>query len=184
MLSYVRLSSYCVKSERILSYSGPHFPAFGLNTERYGVSLHIQSECRKMRTRVNPNTDTFQAVSLFMQLLLLKTIHFVLSSPSWTDSLLSTNQSNTFANSLLKTFSISVTPFCTGTYEYFEKSAEYHLCIAKTTKVPIRILGKFYSLWSLFPRRQCLKTREKLCLWDRVKPFYCFIWKTYALHLI
>ena len=27
--------------------SGPYFPAFGLNTERYEVSLHIQSECRK-----------------------------------------------------------------------------------------------------------------------------------------
>ena len=106
------LSSYCVKSERIRSYSGPHFPAFGLNTERYGVSLRIQSECRKMRTRINPNTDTCQAVSLLTHLLLLKTIYFVLSSPSWTDSLLSTNQSNTFANSLLKTFSISVTSFC------------------------------------------------------------------------
>ena len=28
-----------VKSVRIRSYSGPYFPAFGLNTERYGVSL-------------------------------------------------------------------------------------------------------------------------------------------------
>ena len=76
------LSSYCVKSERIRSYSGPHFPAFGLNTERYGVSLRIQSECRKMRTRINPNTDTCQAVSLLTHLLLLKTIYLVLSSPS------------------------------------------------------------------------------------------------------
>ena len=32
-------------------FSGPYFPAFGLNTERYGVSLRIQSECGKMRTR-------------------------------------------------------------------------------------------------------------------------------------
>ena len=28
---------HCVKSVRIRNYSGPHFPAFGLNTERYGV---------------------------------------------------------------------------------------------------------------------------------------------------
>ena len=28
-----------------------------------GVSLHIQSECRKMRTRRTPNTDTFHAVN-------------------------------------------------------------------------------------------------------------------------
>ena len=33
--------------------SGPYFPAFGLNTERYGVSLRIQSEYRKIRTRNN-----------------------------------------------------------------------------------------------------------------------------------
>ena len=44
---------YYVKSVRIRSYSGPYFPASGLNTERYGVSLRIQSECRKIRTREN-----------------------------------------------------------------------------------------------------------------------------------
>ena len=53
---------HCVKSVRIRSYSGPHFPAFGLNTERYGVSLHSQSKCGKMRTRVTLNLDTFYAV--------------------------------------------------------------------------------------------------------------------------
>ena len=31
-------------------FSGPYFPAFGLNTERYEVSLRIQSECGKIRT--------------------------------------------------------------------------------------------------------------------------------------
>ena len=35
---------HCVKSVRIRSYSGLRFPAFGLNTERYGVSHRIQSE--------------------------------------------------------------------------------------------------------------------------------------------
>ena len=38
------------------------FSAFGLNTEKYGVSLRIQSECGKIRTRKTPNTDTFHAV--------------------------------------------------------------------------------------------------------------------------
>ena len=51
-------TNHCVKSVRIRSYSGPHSPAFGL---RYSVSLHIQSECGKMRTRITPNTDTFYA---------------------------------------------------------------------------------------------------------------------------
>ena len=49
-----------VKSVRIESYSGPHFPAFGLNTERF----RIQSECGKLRTRIAPNTDTLWAVVL------------------------------------------------------------------------------------------------------------------------
>ena len=52
---------HCVKNVRIRSYSGPYFPVFGLNTERYGVSLRIQSKCGKMRTRITRNTDTFHA---------------------------------------------------------------------------------------------------------------------------
>ena len=55
---------HCVKSVHIRSYSGPHFSAFGLNTERFSVSLHIQSECEKMRTRITRNTDTFYAVTV------------------------------------------------------------------------------------------------------------------------
>ena len=30
-----------MKSVRIRCYSGPHFPTFGLNTERYGVSKYL-----------------------------------------------------------------------------------------------------------------------------------------------
>ena len=56
------LKVQCVKSVRIWSYSGPYFPAFGLNIERYSVSLRIQSECGKKRTRITPNADTFYAV--------------------------------------------------------------------------------------------------------------------------
>ena len=39
-----------------------HFPAFELNTKRYSVSLRIQSECGKIRTRKTPNTDTLHVV--------------------------------------------------------------------------------------------------------------------------
>ena len=56
---------HCVKSVRSRSYYGPRFPAFGLNTERYQVSLRMQSECEKIRTRITPNTDTFHAVYFF-----------------------------------------------------------------------------------------------------------------------
>ena len=53
---------HCVKSVRIWSYSGLHFPAFGLNMERDFVSLRIQSECGKMLTKITPNRGTFYAV--------------------------------------------------------------------------------------------------------------------------
>ena len=39
--------------EKYKAFSGPYFPAFGLNTEIYPVKLRIQSECRKIRTRKN-----------------------------------------------------------------------------------------------------------------------------------
>ena len=45
-------------------FSGPYFPAFGLNTERYAVSLRIQSKCGKIWTRKTPNTSTFHAVTV------------------------------------------------------------------------------------------------------------------------
>ena len=57
-----RICLHCVKQVRIRSFYGPHFSAFGLNVERYGVSLRIQSECWKMRTRITPNTDTFMLI--------------------------------------------------------------------------------------------------------------------------
>ena len=50
-------SSHCVKSVRVWSFSGPYFSAFGL----YGVYVHIQFECGKIRTRKTPNTDTSYA---------------------------------------------------------------------------------------------------------------------------
>ena len=55
----VAKSSFYVKSVLVRSSSGPYFPAFGLNTERYGESFRIQFEYGKIRTRITPNTDTF-----------------------------------------------------------------------------------------------------------------------------
>ena len=60
---------HCVKRVCIQSHSGPYFSAFGLNTDRYGVSLRIQSECGKMWTRITPNMDTFHAVDDLMNFL-------------------------------------------------------------------------------------------------------------------
>ena len=53
---------HCVKSVHIRSYSGPYFPAFGLNAKRYSVCIRIQIECGKMQTRITPNKDSFYAV--------------------------------------------------------------------------------------------------------------------------
>ena len=72
-------TKYCVKSVRIRSYSGPYFPAFVLNTEIYGISLRIQSECGKILSRITPNTSTFYAVFSFC--FLPNNMHFALSSP-------------------------------------------------------------------------------------------------------
>ena len=50
------MSKYGVFSGRLF------FPAFGLKTERYEVSLRIQSECRKIRPEKTPYLDTFHTV--------------------------------------------------------------------------------------------------------------------------
>ena len=68
LLDFLRITrNHSVKNVRIRSYSGPHFPAFEMNRERYkvyGVSLRVQSECGKMWTRITPNKDTFRAVNI------------------------------------------------------------------------------------------------------------------------
>ena len=77
---------HCVKLVRIQSYSGPHFPAFGLNTERYGLSLRIQSECGKMR--ITPNMDAFYTMkpvnhrwwSFFASIWSLSFLHSIFNS--------------------------------------------------------------------------------------------------------
>ena len=56
--------SHCVKSVKIRSFFGPYFPSFGLNTERYGVSLGIHSECGKKRTRKNSVFGHFSPTSV------------------------------------------------------------------------------------------------------------------------
>ena len=40
-------------------FPGPYFSVLGLNTERYSVSLRIQSECGKIQTRKNSIFEQF-----------------------------------------------------------------------------------------------------------------------------
>ena len=64
-------------SELFWSAFFSYFPAFGLNTKRYGVSLRIQSKCKKMRTRIIPNTDTFYAVANEKQMMIVHMFRLV-----------------------------------------------------------------------------------------------------------
>ena len=51
---------HCVKSVCIRCYSGLHFPAIGLNTERYSeIRRNILFECEKIRTRITPIRTIF-----------------------------------------------------------------------------------------------------------------------------
>ena len=56
---------HCVESVHIQRFSGPYFPALGLNTERYGVSLRIQPECEKIQTIIL-RAETFFTQCLFL----------------------------------------------------------------------------------------------------------------------
>ena len=67
--TYHPMNPHCVKSLRIRSYSGPHFPELRLNMERYGVSVRIYSKCGKMREKFGP--EKFQMQTLFTQCLML-----------------------------------------------------------------------------------------------------------------
>ena len=64
----VHWAVHCVKRARIRSFSGPYFPEFGLNMERYSASFRIQSDCGKIRIRKTPNTGTFYAVMFIFSL--------------------------------------------------------------------------------------------------------------------
>ena len=57
------------KASKYGVFFGPYFPAFGLNTERYGVSLPIHSECGKILTREN---SVFGHFSKWLLLIIFK----------------------------------------------------------------------------------------------------------------
>ena len=67
LVSRIFLQYHCLKSVRIRSYSGLYLSVFGLKTERYFVSLRIQYKCKKIRTRIAPNTDTFHTVYFILE---------------------------------------------------------------------------------------------------------------------
>ena len=71
---------HCVESAPIRSFSGPYFPSFVLNMERYGVSLRIRSKFGKIRTRKAPKADNFQAVLIvcfFVLIVLMRLVNLL-----------------------------------------------------------------------------------------------------------
>ena len=79
---------HCVKMFKYGAFSGPYFSAFGLNTERYEVSLRIQSKCGKIRTRKNSVFGHFsrKAYAFVVNLvsnILFYPIQYYLSFASW-----------------------------------------------------------------------------------------------------
>ena len=71
---------HCAKSLSSRSFSGPHFPVFGLNTEICFVNLHIQSECEKVGTRKTRNADTLYVI-LNLELALQEDLNFSRPDP-------------------------------------------------------------------------------------------------------
>ena len=58
-------NDHCVKCVRIRSYSGPQFPAFGLNSERYGVSLLYSVQMRENADQNNSEYGHFSRSGLY-----------------------------------------------------------------------------------------------------------------------
>ena len=74
---------HCMKSVRIRGFSGPYFPIFRLSTERYSVSLCIQSECGKIRIRKTLNTDIFHAVSVLRHYIRINRVQIQTAIDTW-----------------------------------------------------------------------------------------------------
>ena len=63
----------CMKSVRFRSFSSPYFPAFGLNTERYSVSLYSvrmreNMDQKNSKYRYVSHRDIYSRIMLFHQL--------------------------------------------------------------------------------------------------------------------
>ena len=60
--------------------SGPYFPAFGLNTEIYGVISVFSPDTGKYRPKITPYLDTFHIVETINLVDLTFEAHFLFGS--------------------------------------------------------------------------------------------------------
>ena len=72
------LKQHCIKSVRIRCYSGLYFPAFGLNTERYFVSLrpNLNLVFNLIPLELQPLKIEFEEGLINFKILFLKAIPF------------------------------------------------------------------------------------------------------------
>ena len=63
-LIFKYLVHHCVKTVRIWSYSGPHFPAFGLDTERF---VSVFSPNAEKEDQNNPEYGHFSGSNIYNQ---------------------------------------------------------------------------------------------------------------------
>ena len=116
-------------------FSGPYFPAFGLNTERYSVSFCIRSECEKIWTRKNLRIRTF-----FMQCaaLIIRLFGLIVALPQWTKLLL-----------LLR---YSVTGNRTWWYllSYCSPSSSFSALFCSNKFMSVSFIGTFALCWKIF----------------------------------
>ena len=131
----------CVKSFRIRSFSCPYFPAFGLNLERYGVSLRIQSECGEMWTRKTPNKDTFLAVY-------------------------DMDNDNKLAANLVKSNCVTL-PDIAGGILCYQRFVFYFWCKAETRRIHLRVLftSSWFLIWKAYEHIKLLAESQKKNVW-------------------
>ena len=82
---YIWRNTHSTTAWKVSKYGGfsvPYFPTFGLNTERYSVSLRIQSEGGKIRTRKNSVFEHFSRSARASKLTACTTFLEVLSAYS------------------------------------------------------------------------------------------------------
>ena len=88
MTNFLSISQYTPTAWKLSKYgvfSSPYFPAFGLNTERHGVSLHIQSECGEIQTRKDSVFEHFsrcaQYITASLTTLQMHTLEWLINVP-------------------------------------------------------------------------------------------------------
>ena len=118
-----------VSKYRVLS--SPYFPAFRLNMKRYFVSLRIQSEDGKIRTRKTPYLDTFHAVNPIEKSLNLQlNSYYYFSMTFWSDLVLGSS-----GNLVIRSFSMK--PIIRSSHrEVFLRKGVLKICSKFTAEHP------------------------------------------------